>query len=121
MKKVVAFILLLCHMNTSMFLPQVAESDRFDSSGQQIDDINSVVEYVDQIILGHRDRTPEDEDNDDGQNFTLATNINYYVDQPFVVLEHPEFEKAGKRNFFEYSVPKISFVSYDIVVPPPKA
>ena len=75
MKKIVAFILLLCHMNTSMFLPQMDEEDVYIASGQQVDDINSVVEYVDQVMLGHKDDTPEDEDDDSGQNFLLVETL----------------------------------------------
>jgi hypothetical protein len=41
MKKLLAFILLLSHMNTSMFLPQVPEDDIYDGNGNQVDDINS--------------------------------------------------------------------------------
>ena len=63
MKKVFAFILLLCHLNTSMFLPQVDEDDQYDAHGQQIDDLNTVSEYIDQVVLGDVDKTPEDEDN----------------------------------------------------------
>jgi outer membrane lipoprotein-sorting protein len=46
MKRVFAFIILLCHLNTSMFLPQIAEDDVFDANGKQVDDVNSVIENV---------------------------------------------------------------------------
>lgn len=121
MKKGIAFLLLLCHMNTSMFLPQVAELDQYDASGRQIDDINSVVEYVDQVVLGHHSKNRCDEDNDDGQNFTVATAFSYFFQQPIFEINHPRFDQMADRLFADHAVGKIPFISFDILVPPPKA
>lgn len=120
LKKVIAFIILLCHMNTSMFLPQVAECDIYNSSGEQEDDINSVVEYVDQVILGHHDNTPEDEDDDSGQNFHLAKDVNYFFQPFFTPLERKLIVTSKKKRYAIFQTRKISAVYFDIISPPPE-
>ena len=120
MKKIFAFILLVCHMNTSMFLPQVAEDDQFDTHGIQIDDINSVSEYIDQIVLGHVDKTPEDEDNDNGQNFHVVKVADYHFTQQYVAIAQLPFTEIKKHEFSEYRITSIPSPSFDILTPPPE-
>ncbi|MEO5649296.1 MAG: hypothetical protein ABIR03_05150 [Ginsengibacter sp.] len=118
MKRLLAFILLLSHMNTSMFLPQVPEVDTYDANGNQLDDINSIVEYV--MVKMGLDHHADDEDSDNGQNLHLVTGFQYTF-EPFFTQIHKDYSE-NKSNFFpEYSQSKISFISYDIIVPPPKA
>ncbi len=117
MKRILAFFLLLSHMNTSMFLPQVAEVDTYDANGNQNDDINSIVEYV-MVSLG-LDHHADDEDDDSGQNFHVVTSFQYTF-QPFFNEINKENSENQKNEFREFSQSKIPFVSYDIIVPPPK-
>jgi hypothetical protein len=119
MKKLTAFIMLLMHMNYFMFLPQVEETDAYDASGQQTDDINSVVEYV-SVVLGF-DKTADDEDNDSGNNFTLVKTCHYIYQQQITILETPGLIKISKRVYGEYKAPAPLFTSYDIISPPPEA
>src|SRR5215210_1991943 len=67
-KKLLAFIFLLSHINSTMLLPQVVETDVF-RNGRQVDDINTIVEYIQQEILDITDDSPEDEDDDNGCDF----------------------------------------------------
>jgi hypothetical protein len=119
MKKITAFIMLLMHMNYFMFLPQIDEVDSYDASGQQIDDINSVVEYV-RVMLG-LDKTADDEDDDRGNNFTLAKTCDYFYQQQITILETPGFIEISSRVYSEYKIPAPLFTSYDIISPPPEA
>ena len=119
MKKFLAFILLLCHMNTSMFLPQMDEQDEYDASGNQIDDINSVVEYI-EVALGY-DNHADDEDDDNGQHFVLIKVIDYFYHQPISLIKREEFAPSKSQNFSGYIVTKIPSPSLDILTPPPKA
>ena len=119
MKKVFAFILLLCHMNTSMFLPQVAEVDTYNDNGQLKDDINSVAEYI-EVMLGY-DHTADDEDDDSGQNFHLVNATNYFYQQEIKISEQQKFTDPVEHIYTGYTTPKLSAPSYDIVAPPPKA
>ena len=120
MKNFLAFIVLLSHMNTSMFLPQIPEQDLFDKNGNQVDDINSVIEYI-QVALGN-DTTPDDEDDDNGQNLHLVNTTDfYYYTQPSSVLQEEKTAGTGASHFSEYKSRKINVVSIDIITPPPQA
>jgi hypothetical protein len=119
MKKITAFIMLLMHMNYFMFLPQIEETDSYDVSGQQTDDINSVVEYV-RVVFG-LDKTADDEDDDNGNNFTLVKTCDYIYQQQITILETPGFIEISSRVYSEYKIPAPLFTSYDIISPPPEA
>jgi hypothetical protein len=105
-------------MNTSMFLPQVEEQDVYDADGQQVDDINSIVELIN-VELGY-DKTADDEDDDSGQNFHLVKNPEYSFQQHSVLIERGDFAELKKHTFPEYKMPAIQSVSYDILTPPPE-
>ena len=117
MKKLLAFILLLSHMNTSMFLPQVMEDDVYDSNGQQRDDINSVVEFI-AVKLGY-DHTPDDEDDDNGQNFHPVKVNDYSFQQPVIVLNILDPETSNNKEYPPYLEHKVSSPFFDIQSPPP--
>ena len=118
MKKCFAFILLVCHMNTSMFLPQIQEADLYDSNGQQVDDINSLVELIN-VQLGY-DKTADDEDDDSGQNFHLVKNPEYSFQQQSVLIERADCTEMKNYTFSDYKMPAIKSVSFDILTPPPE-
>ena len=119
MKQFFAFLLILCHVNGSMLLPQVAEEDVYTANGMQADDINSVVEYIDQVILGNEDDTPEDEDDDSGQHFHLVKQ----VDTPYTQVVTEIFSKAAveikKHNYAGFKNKTIPSPFFEILVPPP--
>jgi hypothetical protein len=118
MKKVLAFLVLLSHMNTSMFLPQLPEVDAFDAGGRKLDDINSVVEYVG-VALGY-DTTPDDEDDDSGQSFHIAKVPNYFLFQPVSIVRVENTPQSNASHFTEYRSDKINPISIDILTPPPE-
>jgi hypothetical protein len=121
MIKTIAYILLFIHISTTMFIPVVDEKDVYDVSGRQIDDINTIFEFVDQIILGHTDITPEDEDDDQAHFFTSITSISYYIsaqEQQIAVNEPTTRELAVAYPLLP--VQKTSSVAYDILTPPPE-
>lgn len=118
MKKLLAFILLLSHMNTSMLLPQAPEDDVYDKNGNQLDDINSIVELI-MVDLGI-DHHADDEDNDQGQNFHMVKIFDFCYSPIFTELKNNEFVNNSSM-FGEYKENKIPTVSFDIIIPPPKA
>jgi hypothetical protein len=118
-RKGVAFIVLLCHMNSSMFLPQGAEQDIFNSSGQQQDDINTVIEYIGKIVFGNHVNVPLDEDDDSGQNFHMVKEVNYLFEPFFTDLEQDITESKTPVFFDAFKEQKIAVVSFDIISPPP--
>jgi hypothetical protein len=115
-----AFILLVSHMNAAMWLPQVEEQDVF-LNGQQVDDINSLIEYIEQEVLNIPDSSPEDEDDDKAQHFGLVKfeNESCEVKFRFLQLGWPIF--TTKQKCFVYTDGKPGLVHHDIIVPPPKA
>lgn len=118
MKRFLVFILLACYMNTSMFLPQMAEVDVFDANGNQVDDINSVVEYI-SVALGI-DHTADDEDDDSGQNFHLVLKpITVSCPQVFIPIEHKIFAPVKVPFCCSYKDIKLQMISFDILTPPP--
>lgn len=119
MKKLLAFILLLSHMNTSMFLPQVPEDDIYDGNGNQVDDINSIAEFV-MVKLGI-DHHADDEDDDQGQNFHLVKLFEFCYSPVYSEVKSNESFVAQKSMFGEYKEDKIPHISFDIIIPPPKA
>jgi len=106
-------------MNYFMFLPQTRETDSYDASGKQTDDINSVVEYV-RVFLG-LDKTADDEDDDSGNNFNLLKTCDYFYQQQVTILNSPGYIEISKGVYGEYKVPAPLFTSYDIISPPPEA
>ena len=118
MKRFLAFFLLLSHINTSLLLPQVPEVDVYDTNGNQLDDINSIVEYV--LVKIGIDHTTDDEDNDSGQHLHVVPDFQYTF-EPFFSMVPKDYTNVNKNEFVEYSVSKIPLVSYDIIIPPPKA
>lgn len=106
-------------MNGSMLLPQVAEEDVFVANGVEIDDINSVTEYIDQVILGNEDDTPEDEDNDNGQQFHLTKQIDIKYTQVVTEIESPVAVELKKINYAEFINNTIVSPFFEIPVPPP--
>jgi hypothetical protein len=75
--KLLAWLLLLFHVNYLMFIPNVDEMDIYDVRGIAVDDINSVYEFVDQVVFSHFDDTPEDED-DDSEHAAQTTQAGLY-------------------------------------------
>ena len=104
-------------MNTSMFLPQMSEADVYNERGEQIDDINSIVELIN-VELGY-DKTADDEDDDSGQNFHMVKLAEYSFQQQSILIERTDYKEIINRAFSVYKVPSVNTVVTDIVTPPP--
>jgi len=102
-------------------MPQVPETDVYDKAGQQIDDINTVAEYIDEVMLGNKDTTPEDEDNDDGQNFHIVKTCDFYLEIPTIQFKRKPFAFTQKAQFAQREERKIESPLLDVIAPPPKA
>lgn len=120
MKQSLAFLVLLVHMNFFMFMPQANEVDQYSSNGVEIDDVNSFAEYIDQIVLGNKDFTPEDEDDDSARNFQLMQTDLFSFGPQFVELKNPYNNLKRKTNFPPFIEQKFASVYYEIPAPPPR-
>lgn len=105
-------------MNSAMFLPQTSEQDIFKAGNKQADDINSVIEYV-RVALGY-DKTADDEDDDNGQNFQMARPVDYFFEQDSFLTE-PQTFVLLRETYPGYLNARLRAVNSDIVIPPPKA
>ncbi|MCU7549316.1 hypothetical protein OCK74_09330 [Chitinophagaceae bacterium LB-8] len=119
MKQLLAFLVLLVHMNFFMFMPQANEVDQYSSNGVEVDDINSFAEYIDQIVLGNKDCTPEDEDDDSARNFQLIQTDLFSFIQQFVEFNNP-YNNLKKNNFPPFIEQRFTSIYYDIQAPPPR-
>lgn len=118
MKRILAFILLVFYMNTSLFLSQVPQENIYDSSGNQLDNICSVLEFI--MVRTGLDHHVDNEDSNGSQNIHVSTSSQYTF-QPFSQVIFKEYSEIKINSFVNYCQPKISPVSSDIIIPPPKA
>lgn len=116
MKRWLAFLLILSHVNTSMLLPQVPQEDVYDKHGEQIDDINSVVEWV--LVKLGIDQTADDEDDDNGQHLRRANFLDCITPPAPQVIAVSLFHH--NTQFIEYPTPMVLSPELDIIIPPPK-
>jgi hypothetical protein len=122
MIRLFAYILLFIHINTTMFIPVADERDVYDASGRQINDINTFMELIDQIILGNTCVTSQDEDDDLAHYFTGAGITTYVANVQEITLTKEEPSTTDLAVAYPQAlVQKISTVAYDILTPPPKA
>jgi hypothetical protein len=123
MRRLLIWMVLLMHVNTYMFFPMIDEEDVYECNGKQRDDINSLVEFVNQVLLGNRDSTPEDED-DDQVHFYHIKSAHYYATPYAAYLPEVatcQFSFYAAKLFHIPADQRIRDVFYDIVAPPPKA
>jgi len=106
-----------------MFFPMVDETDVIEKSGKQRDDINSLAEYIYQVLLGHRDSTPEDEDDDQAHFYQLKSAISYSVTAQYItpVARTGDGNIASETVFLDFPERVPHPVFYDIQGPPPDA
>jgi hypothetical protein len=101
-----------------MFLPQMPEQDEYDTNGQQKDDINSVIEYF-AVTLGF-DHTPDDEDDDNGQNFHIIKFDEYSFNQFQVKVEPLTETDKGKKIFPQVKQTMFIEPVFEVPIPPPE-
>lgn len=118
MRRLLAFILLVSHTNTSMFMPQAPEADVYDSNGSQVDDINSITELI-LVSLGI-DHTADDEDDDSGQNLQLVRVADCEFHPFFNQIKNWGASMNGRSLYSDFTNDKISLIAYDLIIPPPK-
>jgi len=117
LKNLLAFILLLAHVNFSMFIAQVDEVDAYDKTGQQKEDVNSLVQYLaDALHIKHK---PLKDSDDDNARYFHASKFDDYNFSLLGVIRKEFFSTPIK--FPPYFVKPASSIFLDIQAPPPKA
>jgi hypothetical protein len=122
-KRVIIYSILLLYANAMLFLPKAAGVDIYDTRDHKKDEINSLFEYIYQIVLGNKDKTPEDEDgNTSGDCFLQKINIGQVyqvvnIEPIQITIQHPE----NKISYFNFGIIALQDGVKHITVPPPKA
>lgn len=112
--------MLLLHINFTMFIPQVDEMDIYDRSGRQIEDVNSLSEYlVEAFTPTEKHYSKKDGDDDNARYFQLYR-TTLFLEQPVAVVQ---MLPARCRN---KSIPltdetRLAAGFSKVVSPPPKA
>ena len=115
--KLIAFIVLLSHINFSMFIAQIDEVDVFDKNGQQREDVNSLVEYLASTF--HIKHKPiKDSDDDNARYFHVVKLPSCII--PLPILAKEDNFGLSDKSFPLYIEKKLIRVSLDIQGPPPK-
>ena len=102
-----------------MFVPCTEETDQYNADGTQKDDINSVTEYFFQVVLDHKDSTPEDEDDDQPHYFFLAKSNTFNFEQDQFKIIHPQFSNNSKKEYPVLNEEHLPRTYLDILTPPP--
>jgi hypothetical protein len=105
-----------------MFIPQTDEEDVYDVNGNQIDDVNSLMEYIDQVVLGKEDDAREDEDDDNAVYYHLTKidqqfNLQQYITQ----LNQLTSIVETSIHYLPYKDRWITPIFFDVQSPPPKS
>lgn len=122
-KRVVIYTVVLLYSNAMLFLPKAAGADIFDTRDHKRDEINSLFEYIYQIILGYKDSTPEDEDGNTSSD-CLVQKVSTEQVCHTVVIEPVQQDVTQPENKLVYSVYNETTLCdgiRDITIPPPKA
>ncbi|MDE3249767.1 MAG: hypothetical protein KGO82_13975 [Bacteroidota bacterium] len=120
LKKLIVIFVMFVHVNGSMFLPQTAEKDIYNRSGQQERDVNTLIEFVYASLNIHQNNNPVDNDDDQGQNFHLVKLVDYHLALDPVYLRPQAVPRTDLLHYGTHPVEKIPLVSTEIVAPPPK-
>ena len=118
MKNLFAFILLLAHVNFSMFIAQLDEEDAYDRNGQQKEDVNSLVQFIaESFHIKHR---PLKDSDDDNARYFHASKFDEYNFSLLAVIKK-EYFFTGKTKFPPYIEKLTNSIIPDIQGPPPKS
>lgn len=118
--KVLVAILLLLHVNFSMFIAQVDEIDVYDASGHQVEDVNSLIDFL--RVTFHKEKThhnKKDSDDDNARYFHIVKLDRLFYQPFFEVLKTGD--TTGLHNYPQLAESKPSAVFSETQSPPPKA
>jgi hypothetical protein len=120
MLKPLAFLLLISHINFSMFIAQVDEVDAYAPDGSRINDINCMAEFIHDIVLHKQDKTREDEDDDNARYFHPVNQSDYSLSQQILIAGPKTFEAVRQNPITRVKDQNLHAVFYDVITPPPK-
>ncbi|QEC56902.1 hypothetical protein [Flavisolibacter ginsenosidimutans] len=85
-----AFILLLLHVNFSMFISQVDEQDVYEAKGMHVRDIDSLTDWLQDILSKHKSSDSHNNKKDDGDaRFFHILKPTHFFSPHFVLAKKP--------------------------------
>ncbi|OQY95018.1 MAG: hypothetical protein B6D37_07015 [Sphingobacteriales bacterium UTBCD1] len=104
-----------------MFIAQLDEVDTYDVHGRRQNDINTLSEYIHDILLEHTRKSRPDEDNDTAR-FCQVTPFTLYDFNLYRSKAHEEVLPAeSKKEYAIFNESKLLSPVMDILYPPPKS
>ena len=120
MKKLLLLFLLLSYLNTNLFFPVVTEGNFYATDGTQVDEINSLLEYADEIIFGHIDTSPDDEDDDTADYYQTLKSVDYHYRTSCMQIEDSPCNVFIVLRTGDHISIDIENGDADVLFPPPK-
>lgn len=123
MLRILTYLVLLIHINTTMFFPVVEETIHYDKKGRAVDDVTSIAEFVSQVLLQQKDATPKDEEEDERYSFFHSMKTTYCITPQKIMAPQaaPFIPVPDDRSYPMFQDIGFPVMSYDIIIPPPKA
>lgn len=111
---------MLLYVNSYMFFPVVDNMYTYDEYGNLANEVNSIVEFFDQIVLKHKDTTP---DGNEAQHFHNFAKHRLKVIHQFAIaaVNRPVVTYDEPTQYAVMADQKATYRAYDVVAPPPKA
>ena len=118
--KPLAFILLLLHVNFSMFIAQIDERDICINGTQQVRDINSLCEYIQYSFSKDKHPHKTHDTDDDNARYFHALKPHFFLLQPSALVRKEENTRCEAPSLLlDDSSLAAGFLR--IQSPPPKA
>lgn len=103
-----------------MFIPVIDERDQFDIHGRQVGDVNSAVDFINQVVLGNEDTSGRDLDDDQAHFFNIHI-LKYCIVEQMISVPATETDDSAVNKFPVNSEDNYLLLAYDIISPPPEA
>ena len=116
-----AFILLLLHINFSMFISQVDEQDMCEARGQQVHDIDTLTDWLQEAFAKDKQSgSHNDKKDDNNARFFHILKPHHFFSPHFELLKKPG---ADEHICYAPALNETRIYAgfYSIQSPPPKA
>lgn len=103
-----------------MFIPQVDEIDVYDASGRQLEDVNSLVDFIHVSLHPQKKHHKKDTDDDNARYFHAVKIYENFFRQQIVEIKKPTLRLKNKLIYPPYLEQKPKSMCFEIQSPPPE-
>lgn len=119
-RNVFAILFLTVHVNVTMFIAQVDERDTYDTKGRRQNDINTLGEYLHDIVLHHSNKPRPDEDDDNARYCQIVSMPLYDFSLYKSKTTGDELLTEPKKEYALFKENKWHTPFLEIALPPPR-